>query len=76
MLFRIFSAWTLTVAVLVVANGCDTRPKVVVPTQLAPPPPKLASGGGAGPAIPAAEQREKLPYPKEAPDSKPLENKE
>ncbi len=79
MLCRILCTSVLAMAMLGLANGCDTRPKIVMPTKHAPPPPKLASGGGAPPppaVAPSGVERELLPYPMHMEGESPLENKE
>jgi hypothetical protein len=63
-------ALLLTLALLGVVTGCDNRPKVIMPTEKAPPAPRpRVAGGGPAPAKPGpdAESREKLPAPKEMP---------
>ena len=64
----------LSLPFLVAFVGCDTRPKIVFPKEMAPPAPNLAGSGG-GPAAPApnAEPAEKPATPKDdapAPDGK------
>src|SRR5437879_3547600 len=80
MLGRILSTLFLMLALLGVVTGCDNRPKVIMPTQKAPPAPRpRVTGGGAAPGKlgPETETREKLPAPKELPpDSTPPEDKE
>jgi hypothetical protein len=49
MLLRIFCTSILAIGSLVVASGCDMRPKIVMYKGIAPPPPKLAGSGGGGP---------------------------
>lgn len=70
MRYRTLCTMLLTVPFLGIVSGCDNRPKIVMPTETAPPAPRPhVAGGGAGPAeaAPASVSREKLSYPKELP---------
>jgi hypothetical protein len=61
--------FTLIFSFLLLAalSGCDTRPKIVMPTGPVPPPPRPAAAGGASqPAAPDAE-----PNKNEADSDKP-----
>lgn len=69
-----------TVAFLSVLSGCDNRPKIVMPTERAPPAPRPRTTGGGGapaePAAPAGDQGEKQEDSKKPPaDSTPPEDK-
>ena len=68
MLYRAFCTLSLTLLSLSIVAGCDNRPKVIMPTEKAPPAPKpRVTGGGPRKPAPEAESREKLPMPKEEP---------
>ena len=76
---RTFAAFALTLSLFGFANGCDSKPKIVMPTEKAPHAPRPhVTGGGGGEVEPApdAQQKEKLPKPNEAPvDPPPPEDK-
>ena len=60
----------LMTLMLGVVLGCDNRPKVIMPTEKAPPAPRpRVAGGGpsSGKRGLETEPREKLPAPKELP---------
>jgi uncharacterized protein (TIGR03067 family) len=63
----------LTLSLLAVLSGCDTRPKIVMPTGPVPPPPRPAVAGGA-PAQPVAPDEE--PKKNEADLDKPAADKQ
>jgi hypothetical protein len=80
MLCRTGCTFFLTLSLLGVVSGCNNKPKIVMPTEKAPPAPRPhVAGGGAAPAKPApdGEPQEKLRNPKELPaDATPPEDKE
>jgi hypothetical protein len=54
MLCRTVCTLILSLPLLGVATGCDSRPKFVIPTEKAPPAPRpRVAGPGNGPAQPA-----------------------
>jgi hypothetical protein len=60
MFSRIFCTLALTVPLLGVMSGCDTRPKIVMPTEKAPPAPRPhVAGGGEMPVEPLAPEADK-----------------
>jgi hypothetical protein len=71
MISRNFFTAFMTLSLLAL-SGCDTRPKIVMPTGPVPPPPRPAMAGGA-PAQPAAPDAE--PNKNEADLDKPAADK-
>jgi hypothetical protein len=70
MFFRTFCTLALTVPLLGVLSGCDTRPKIVMPTEKAPPAPRPHTAGpGNAPGEPAAPDTD--PNEKKADANKP-----
>jgi hypothetical protein len=68
MLYRTFCTLFLAVLSASILTSCDNRPKVIMPTEKAPPAPRpRVAGGGPRKPGPEAESREKLPMPKEQP---------
>jgi hypothetical protein len=49
-------------------SGCDTRPKIVMPTKIPPIPKKFGTGGGR--ALPAKPEAEEPPPAAPAPGDK------
>jgi len=63
---RVLCFSLITLAGLSGLSGCDTRPKIVMPTTIPPIPKAIGSGGGGGaqPAMPdAKEQAPATPIP-------------
>ena len=57
MYYRAFCFLIITLAGLSGLSGCDTRPKIVMPTTIPPIPKKIGNGGGAAqPAEPDADE--------------------
>jgi hypothetical protein len=73
MLCRTFCTMILTFPLIGFVNGCDNRPKFIMPTEKAPPAPHPhVAGGGSPPAEPHAPNAD----PKKPPaDSTPPEDK-
>jgi hypothetical protein len=68
MVGRTFCTLILVLPLLGFVSGCDSRPKIVMPTQKAPPAPRPHVAGPGGPVVEA-------PAPAADPDEKQADSK-